>query len=89
MVSELATKCVRYVKSDITVTIERTPSRCGSGSPTGGRGDLDRIEMKDPAPTEATGRGLRRGSTTRNKMGRRAHGGWRKSVWFTLGFAPT
>lgn len=87
MVSELATNCVQYVESDITVTIERTPEQVRIGVADGGHGDLDRIEMKNPAPTEATGRGLRIVDQLADEWGVEPAPGEGKSVWFTLGFA--
>lgn len=89
MVSELATNCVQYVESDITVTIERTAEQVRVEVSDGGHGDVDRVEVKDPAPTEPTGRGLRIVDQLADEWGVEPVPGDGKNVWFTLGFAPS
>jgi anti-sigma regulatory factor (Ser/Thr protein kinase) len=84
MVSELATNCVRYVESDITVTIERTADRVRVDVSDTGRGG---IEMKDPDPADPTGRGLRIVDRLSDSWGVDEAPGAGKSVWFTLDFA--
>jgi anti-sigma regulatory factor (Ser/Thr protein kinase) len=81
MVSELATNCVRYVGSDFTVTIERTPQRVRVDVADGGR---DGVEMQDPTPAEPTGRGLRIVDELADAWGVDVASGDGKSVWFTL-----
>ncbi|MDQ1478931.1 MAG: hypothetical protein QOE62_4160 [Actinomycetota bacterium] len=84
MVSELATNCVRYVESDITVRIERTAERVRVDVSDAGDGA---IEMKDPDPTDPTGRGLRIVDRLSDSWGVDKAPGDGKSVWFTLAFA--
>jgi len=84
MVSELATNCVRYVESDITVTIERTADRVRVDVSDTGRGG---IEMKDPDPADPTGRGLRIVDRLSDSWGVDEAPGAGNSVWFTLDFA--
>ncbi|MDQ1435643.1 MAG: hypothetical protein QOF59_2459 [Actinomycetota bacterium] len=84
MVSELATNCVRYVESDITVRIERTAERVRVDVSDAGDGA---IEMKDPDPTDPTGRGLRIVDRLSDSWGVDKAPGDGKSVWFTLAFS--
>ena len=84
MVSELATNCVRYVESDITVTVERTAERVRVDVADCGHGE---IEMKDPDPNDPTGRGLRIVDRLSDSWGVEDAPGDGKSVWFTLDFA--
>jgi anti-sigma regulatory factor (Ser/Thr protein kinase) len=84
MVSELATNCVRYVESDITVSIERTAERVRVDVSDAGDGA---IEMKDPDPTDPTGRGLRIVDRLSDSWGVDEAPGDGKSVWFTLAFS--
>ena len=82
MVSELATNCVRYVKTDFTVTIERTPQQVRVDVADGGRGGG---EMQDPTACDVTGRGLRIVDQLSDAWGVDDASGDGKRVWFTLG----
>ena len=83
MVSELATNCVRYVETDFTVTVERTPQQVRVDVADSGRGA---VEMQDPTPADASGRGLRIVDELADAWGVDVAAGDRdgKSVWFTL-----
>jgi hypothetical protein len=72
------------VESDITVTIERTADRVRVDVSDAGAGA---IEMKDPDPSDPTGRGLRIIDRLSDSWGVEAAPGDGKSVWFTLDFA--
>ncbi len=86
MVSELATNCIRHVKTSFHLTIRRTPEEIrvevedrGGGTPT----------MRSPGPDEPSGRGLRIVDMLSERWGvdHKTPGG--KTVWFTLTRTPT
>jgi anti-sigma regulatory factor (Ser/Thr protein kinase) len=82
MVSELATNCVRYAKSDFTVSIEQTARTVRVDVADESGGD---VAMRHPDPTDAAGRGLRIVEQRSDGWGvheRVDRAG--KSVWFTL-----
>jgi anti-sigma regulatory factor (Ser/Thr protein kinase) len=56
MVSELASNCVQHASSDFTVSIERTDRHIRVDVADRGAGG---VALRDPLPTEASGRGLR------------------------------
>lgn len=81
MVSELATNCVRHVKSSFALTIEKLPEQVrvevadhGGGNPT----------MRSPGPDEPTGRGLRIVDMLSVRWGVEHDRPAGKTVWFTL-----
>jgi anti-sigma regulatory factor (Ser/Thr protein kinase) len=81
MVSELATNCVRHVKTSFDLTIEKLPEQVrvevadrGGGTPT----------MRSPGPDEPTGRGLRIVDMLSVRWGVEHDRPTGKTVWFTL-----
>jgi hypothetical protein len=86
MVSELATNCIRHVKTGFQLTIRRTRREIrvevtdhGGGTPA----------MRSPGPDDPTGRGLRIVDMLSERWGvdHERRGG--KTVWFTLGPSTT
>lgn len=82
LVSELATNCVRYVKTDFTVSIEQTAHSVRVDvADDDGAG----VTMQRPGPDETTGRGLRIVERLADDWGvTQVVNGRGKSVWFTL-----
>jgi len=82
MVSELATNCVRYAHSDFTVSIEQTAREVRVDVTDAAGGD---VAMRDPGPTEPTGRGLRIVDQLADAWGvQELVDPTGKRVWFTL-----
>jgi anti-sigma regulatory factor (Ser/Thr protein kinase) len=82
MVSELATNCVLYADSDLTVSVEKKGRQLRVDVADDGAGT---VTLRNPGSTELTGRGLRIVEQLSDKWGvctRRGRDG--KSVWFTV-----
>ena len=80
--SELATNCVRYVDTDFTMSIERTPDSVRVDIVDGRDGG---VTMRRPTPDEPTGRGLRIVDELADRWGvSDAVDSGGKSVWFTI-----
>ncbi len=80
MVSELATNCVRYADTDLSVSVERQPGRVRVDVADGSGGAP---RLRNPGPSDTTGRGLRIVQQLSDEWGVHEHGDRRgKSVWF-------
>jgi anti-sigma regulatory factor (Ser/Thr protein kinase) len=81
MVSELATNCIRHVRTSFRLTVHRTPDEIrvevtdhGAGTP----------RMRSPGPDDPTGRGLRIVDALSEQWGVEPEVPSGKTVWFTL-----
>lgn len=81
MVSELATNCIRHVRSGFRLTIHRRPAeiRVEVTDPGGGRPTI-----RDPGPEEPSGRGLMIVDMLAERWGVQNKAPAGKTVWFTL-----
>lgn len=84
MVSELATNCVRHVRSSFDLTVHRAPEEIrvevtdyGGGTP----------RVRSPGPDEPTGRGLAIVEMLSERWGVQDEHPTGKTVWFTLAAA--
>jgi anti-sigma regulatory factor (Ser/Thr protein kinase) len=85
MVSELATNCIRHTESGFELTISQTGEEIcvevtdrGSGEP----------ELRTPALTDTSGRGLQIVDIFSTAWGHESRGG-RKTVWFRVSLEAT
>ena len=82
MVSELASNCVQHAATDFTVSIERTERHIRVEVADRGSGG---VELLDPLPTDACGRGLRIVAQLADAWGvDQSQGRDGKDVWFVL-----
>ena len=87
MVSELATNCIRHTNSGFVLTIDRTGGDIRVEASDGAGGTP---QMRSPAPTEPSGRGLKIIDMLSADWGVEQHVGDGKTVWFTVpDTAPT
>ncbi len=87
MVSELATNCIRHTDSGFVLTVDRAGGdiRVEASDGAGGK-----PEMRSPAPTEPSGRGLKIIDMLSSEWGVEQHATEGKTVWFTVpDTAPT
>jgi len=81
MVSELATNCIRHTDSGFELSISRQAGgiRVEATDRAGGR-----PQMRSPAPTDPTGRGLKIVDMLSLDWGVHRHPAAGKTVWFTV-----
>jgi anti-sigma regulatory factor (Ser/Thr protein kinase) len=88
MVSELATNCVRHAATGFTITITvDTPTSLRVDIRDNGAGDVQ-PRLRDPDPTEPTGRGLRIVATLADDWGTNINDTGGHTVWFSLSTQP-
>jgi anti-sigma regulatory factor (Ser/Thr protein kinase) len=82
LVSELATNCVRHTESPFTVSLDLSINRVRVEVSDSGEG---KPEMRFPAPSDPTGRGLRIVDVLSRRWGvTETAGGAGKTVWFEV-----